>query len=297
MIRHDGAALLGPADAQDEPRIAILVLGCLLTVYDRCIQTIRTTWAARTTSSVDIYYVYGGQNPGPGHDVVDVERLIGQPRPHLQDGAVWVSGDIILCGASDLQSVQSNCVLRKRLLAFGYLANHENYDFVYTVCAGSYVDVEELKRYVRALPRTGVYHGPLNVHGATGYPFVSGSSILLSKDLAGELGRHAEEIWSTYPEDVADDVVIGHWVASRHCSESVDEIRARIGVSPRATSNETFVAPYGGQIMDFVTSPAYSQVPRGPSYHFHFHSRRMLWEMENFHRRFFAAPPGARENG
>src|SRR5262249_8911868 len=186
-----GAARRRPAR---EPKIAILVVGCLLPVYGRCIRAIRSTWGSRSIGSVDIYYVYGGQRVNLISDLMPIEALIGQPRPTLHDHEVWVSGDIILCGTADLDIEQRDCVLRKRLIAFGYLAGHARYEFVYTVCACSYVDVDVLRRYVDGLPADGVYQGPLGIHGPSGVPFVSGASMLLSRDLAAALSSRAQAI-------------------------------------------------------------------------------------------------------
>jgi hypothetical protein len=133
-----------------------------------------------------------------------------------------------------------------------------------------------------------VYHGALHVHGQSGYPFVSGASFLLSRDIAADLADNAGGILSAYPDAMPDDVVIGHFIASKYCSESVAEISRRIAIGTRPTENQTFVMPYGDGSVDFVTAPAYSHVPHERSYHFHFNSRRM-WEMENFHRRFFSS--------
>jgi len=180
--------------------------------------------------------------------------------------------------------------LRKRLLAFGYLANQRRYDFIYAVCATSYVDVSALKRYVGDLPSSGVYHGPLYVHGPSGFPFVSGASFLLSRDMAVALADNAEQILSTHAATMPDDVVIGHFIASRYCTASIADLADRIAAGTAPTDTQLFVAPPGHESVDFVTAPAFEQVPRAGSFHFHFHSRR-IWEMENFHRRFFAAQP------
>ena len=97
-----------------EPRIAILVLGCLLTVYDRCIKTIRATWGARAATNVDVFYLYGGQPAKTAEAITegigDVAHLIGRAPPPLKDGEAWASGDIILCGAADIFEGQLNCV-------------------------------------------------------------------------------------------------------------------------------------------------------------------------------------------
>jgi hypothetical protein len=287
MVPHNESVDASLRTDAHEPRIAILVLGCLLTVYERCIRMIRATWGAKAVKNVDVFYVYGAQNSKSCEEVLEVECLIGRPAPQLRDGEVWVSGDIILCGAADVFEVQRNCVLRKRLIAFGYLAGQQRYDFVHTVCATSYVDVEGLKRYAKSLPATGVYQGALHVHEPSGYPFVSGASLLLSRDVAADLADSAEAIISAYPDGMPDDVAIGHFVASKYCHESIAEIASRIASDRMPTDNQTFVIPYGVASMDFVMAPAYSHVPNELAYHFHFHSRRM-WEMENFHRRFFA---------
>lgn len=272
-----------------QPRIAILVLGCLLPAFERCIDVIRTTWGAHAIDGVDVFYVYGAQPTASGAALVPLEQLVDGPVPHLDDGEVWASRDVLLCGAADLFVDQPNCVLRKRLYAFGHLAVDRSYDFVHAVCASSYVDVAGLKRYVCDLPTWhGIYHGGLLVHEPTGYPFVSGASILLSRDIAGELGRRAPEILASYPESLPDDVVIGHVVASTRCAESLAEIGERIASGVKATANETFVVPNGWSSVDYVRADVESQVAQPQVFHYHFDSRRPshLWR---FHHRFFTA--------
>lgn len=292
MIPIDQPTGLRKAPAIDEPRIAILVLGCLLTVYDRCIKVLRSTWGSRVVRNVDIFYVYGGQISHPHRqDMVPIEQLIGGAAPTLQDGQAWVLGDVILCGAGDVREDQADGILRKRLIAFGYLAKHRDYDFIYTVCASSYVDVDALERYVRAIPRRGVYHGELNVDAETGHPFVSGASFLISRDVATHLADNASTILASYPDTLPDDVAIGHFIARTLAGAPPAEIARRIGAGIPATDNQTFLIPNGGHAsVDFVMAPADQQTPQDNVYHFHFNSQRM-WEMENFHHRFFAADP------
>jgi len=280
-----GSPRPGPA----QPRIAILVLGCLLPVYDRCIKVIRATWGALRRDGVDVFYVYGGHATPADPAMVGIEALIGRPRPEVADYEVGVYGDVILCGAADVYYGQPDCILRKRLAAFGYLAREARYDFVYTVCATSYVDVDVLRRYVDGLPVAGVYHGPLSVYPPSGTPFVSGASMLLSADLAAALAGSARAIVAANDPLEPDDVAIGRWIAANCCTESPAEIRRRMGSGRKATDNQTFVVPSGGGMVDFVEAPAHTQVPEPSAYHYHFHSRR-IWEMEQFHRRFFVPP-------
>ncbi len=270
------------------PRVAILVVGCLLPEYSRCIRAIRSTWGATSTDAVDIYYVYGTQRVNPAPGVMGIEELIGRPGPSLREHEAWVSGDVILCGAADLLAEQRDCVLRKRLIAFGYLANDGHYDFVYTVCACSYVDVGVLRGYVNELPASGVYQGPLGIHAASGAPFVSGASMLLSRDLAADLSRHAGAIIAANDGVEPDDVAIGRWIAEHHSHEPVRDICRRIAAGERATSGQTFVIPYGRGLTDYVLSPPVDQIPRPQTYHYHFHAQR-IWQLEAFHRRHFSA--------
>ncbi|MGE0449973.1 MAG: nucleotidyltransferase family protein [Vicinamibacterales bacterium] len=278
----------GEGGGRREPHIAILVVGCLLPVYHRCIQAIRSTWGARSGGRVDVYYVYGGQSTKPVSGLVPIEDLIGQPRPALRDDDVWVSGDIILCGAADLNIEQRDCVLRKRLIAFGYLARQARYDFVYTVCATSYVDVDVLGQYVDGLPPQGVYQGPVGIYEPSRIPFVSGASMLLSRDVAADLSIRAAAIVAANNGAEPDDVAIGRWVAENRCQEPVEEIYRRVIAGTRATRDQSFVVPYGQGLTNYVLSPPVDQVPKPQTYHYHFHSQR-IWQMEDFHQRYFGA--------
>jgi hypothetical protein len=44
-----------------------------------------------------------------------------------------------------------------------------------------------------------------------------------------------------------------------------------------------------------VLSPPVDQVPTPQTYHYHFHSQR-IWQMEDFHRRYFGSDVREREN-
>jgi hypothetical protein len=231
----------------------------------------------------------------PVSDLMPIEELIGQPRPTLHDHEVWVSGDIILCGTADLDTEQRDCVLSKRLLAFGYLTDQARYEFVYTICAASYVDVDVLRQYVDGLPADGVYQGPLGIHGPGRVPFVSGASMLLSRDIAADLSSHAQEIITATNGAEPDDVAIGRWVARNRCDEPLEDICRRIAAGERATGGQTFVRPYGRGLTSYVMSPPVDHVPQPQTYHYHFHSQR-IWQMEDFHRRYFGADVREREN-
>lgn len=279
-----------PQDGPPPPRLAILVLGCRLPVYDRCISAIRSTWGARPPADVDVLYLYGRQIFG-GLEGVDLDRVTGRSVPDPGENETVRSGDVIVCGTGDVYADQVDCILRKRLLAFAELTDHGEYDFVYNVCASSYVDVHELRRYVRGLPATGIYHGPLGVCGYSGYPFVSGASMLMSMDVVADLASSADEIIAANAGRHADDVAMGRWIAERHCEESVQDICDRIAAGERPTRGERFVLPNGRGMTNWVHPSREDRLPQPGVFHYHFHSQR-IGELESFHRRFFERVPG-----
>ncbi len=260
-------------------------------MYDRCIHAIRSTWGARPPVDVDVLYLYG-RPISSGQEGIDLGPVIGRAEPDLDENETVRLGDVILCGTGDVYADQVDCILRKRLLAFAALAELDEYDFVYTVCASSYVDVYELRRYVRGLPATGVYHGPLGVCGFSGYPFVSGASLLLSKDMVAHLAGAADEIIATNAGRHADDVAMGRWIAEALCEESLSDICDRIAAGEPATLGQAFVLPNGRGMTNWVQPSPKDRTPHPHVYHYHFHSRR-IGELERFHRRFFAPVPGA----
>lgn len=275
-----------PAAGAHHARTAILVLSCLDEVYSRCTEAARNTWAAAPSEEVDVFFVYGVHNHRFEPDPAAVRKLLGHPVPDLEDGEVRVESDVILCGCSDHVMDQSDCLLRKRLMAFGHLANVLKYDYIYTVCASSYVDSHELAGYVRGLPPRGVYHGPLGICGATGHPFVSGSSMLLSSDLAAFLAGCFEEMISFNEGAYADDVTIGYWIAEHHCQVPIPEICRNIHAGQQGFAGQAFVLPYGKGMTNFVERPVEEHLPTERMYHYHFDSRD-IGKMEAFHQKFF----------
>lgn len=266
------------------------MLGCRLPEYDRCIRAIRSTWGARPPADVDILYLYG-RPISSGQEGVDLSPEMGRAEPDLEENEAVRLGDLILCGTGDVYADQVDGILRKRLLAFAALADGGEYDFVYNVCASSYVDVQELRRYVQGLPATGVYHGPLGVCGSSGYPFVSGASLLLSMDVVADLAAAADEIIATNAGRHPDDVAIGRWIAETQCEESLPDICDRIAAGERATRGQAFVLPNGRGMTDWVEPSPEDRTPQPGVFHYHFHSQR-IWELLSFHRRCFEPVPG-----
>lgn len=254
------------------PNIAIVVLGCAAPPYDEMIGAMRSTWGSVEVPGVDVTYVYGNPSDERGRSVLAQLLDVDEP-PVVADGDVIRLGDILIAGCADSFNDEEDCLLRKRLLAFEQLLTDPDVDFVYTVCAASYVDQPELVKAAAALRAHDLFYGPLSFTEKSGAPFVSGSSMLLSRDLAERLVHDKDEIVEQNQFGWRDDVTFGHWVATRYCGMALAELLDGMWTRRRFEPEQIF---YGGarQTADFVRADHDQQQLRPGVYHYHFHSRR-----------------------
>ena len=274
-------------------RTAILVLGCASPPYDETIATIRNTWARTPYPGVDIFYVYGVPHEENAREVLEL-RVRGDWASVPKDGIARFE-DCLVADCADNIRQQEDCLLRKRLAAFGYLTRGGRYDFIYTVCATSYVDQEALIGYVGQLAPKKVFQGPLGVCQFSGMPYVSGASMLLSADVAEALASHRQTIIEENEFGYRDDVTIGTWVAQNLSDTSLPHIIAKIHEGVPATSDGTFVLPNrNGASIGLVTTPVEMHKPSKGAYHYHFHSQGSR-DMVRFHERFFDTPNTAND--
>src|ERR1700712_562138 len=126
-------------------RIAIVVLGCVSSPYDRTIDAIRQTWGSQRVLGLDIFYLYGHPHSEEGRRVL--AEYLGGSVPRVEDDGICHIEDVLIAGCADHINEQQDCLLRKRLSAFAYLSAGDRYDLIYTVCATSYVDQRQLVRY------------------------------------------------------------------------------------------------------------------------------------------------------
>jgi len=256
-------------DDTSNSRIAIVVLGCFLPVYMRAIETIRNTWASKKHSDIDIFYIYGAHGNGPEEQQV-AEELVGAPIEQLSAFEVRQFDDILLCGCADSISLQTDCLLRKRLIAFKYLSEKRNYDYIYTVCASSYVDQSELGRYVTSLNHENVFHGPVGVCQFSDMPYVSGASMLFSADLIRTLTKNMYSIIEQNQSAYADDVAIGRWIATNVSDGSLESIVEQIEAGERATTDDTFVRVRNRAMVNYVDTEILDHQRLPDIYHYHF---------------------------
>lgn len=261
--------------------VAILVLACASPPYDRMLQAIRSTWGKHPTEGMDLYYLYG--NPASGVPADELSRYLPGDLPVVPDDRICQIGDVLIAGCGDSMHEQKDCLLRKRLLAFDYLTDACDYDLVYTVCATSYVVTDELSRFIGAMPQPPAVAGAVSINQGATTPFVSGASMLLTADVARELGSHRKEIIDGNRYDFRDDVTIGHWVATRMSSIPLSTFIEDVTLIRPLRREHTFLN-VPDTTVDFVTLPSEDQRPVAGAYHYHFHSHKPH-DMERFHTR------------
>lgn len=259
-------------------RIATLVLGCASPPYDIMIDVIQNTWGKVKVPGVDMYYLYGNPNNDDARSVL--ARVTGGDVPHVADNDIRLIQNVLIVGCADNYEQQEDSLLRKRLIAFEYLASTGDYDLIYTVCATSYVNQGQLIDHANRLRPTRSISGAVGL-GSAGTPFVSGASMLLSVDVAKELGRNKFTIFEHNQFGLRDDLTIGHWIGT-HMSPVpyetlVHDIRARNPLTP-----DHIFAAYPHTTVDYVLAPAQTHQLVNDAFHYHFHSQRPN-DMIDFH--------------
>ena len=265
------------------PKIAILVLGCASGQYVGLIDTIRRTWGQKQVDGVDIYYLFGSVD-GEAERAV-LTRWLGGEIPPLGEGGIYELDKILVAGCPDSIHVQEDCILHKRLIAFGYLASQRDYEFIYTVCAASYVDQYELVRHVAQLDNRRLLAGAVGIDTSGCAPFVSGASMLLSADVARSLAENRIEVAKENRFGFRDDVAIGQWVGKHMSGVPMEVIIEAIRNDAKPPRESLFVSS-GYTTVNFVRAGAERIKPRSRVFHYHFHSAKGR-DMADFHERYF----------
>lgn len=267
--------------------VAVLVLGCLLPQYERCLDVIQGTWASKSSADIDVYYALGAHFDHTTASATAVEKYLGGEGPAVNAFEAKQIGSVIACGCADAIQLQGDCLLRKRLIAFHYLVDAGRYDFVYTVCASSYVDLAGLRYYIDSVDDEMLFHGPVGICEFTGRPYISGASMLFSIDLVERLVRDTSRILEDNGGRYADDVALGSWIARRFSDAGEERIVENVRAGRRATGDNTFVMPGPPGMIDYVGVDPERQVRVQGAHHYHFKTDA-IEQMAEFHQRYFA---------
>lgn len=265
-------------------RVAVIVQGCRLEQFEPSVAAIRETWAAEVHDDVDVFFTYG--NACDDHQLIDLEQIVGRPLPKVPDGEVRRHGNVLAVGCSDLIAHRSDALLGKRLLSLEYLLQRGSYEAFLLVCASSYVDQAALAEHVQQMPTEMVFQGPTFVAGETGKSMVSGSSMLMSRDLAQRLVDDAGAVITASSYRYADDVSISDWVGD-HISDTAPKARVkRLLAGESATTDNTFIQP-PVNMLDYRSMGVEKHVAVDGAYHYHFATDQPD-TMRAFHKRFYA---------
>ena len=171
-------------------KVIVMVLSADIHGYDVLIRSIRDTWAKFKPTNYEVLYYYGYRT--------------GYPQPE-KDSAI-IHQDCIICG---LQESIPNINL-KNFLAFKCLYDNFDFDYVFRCCAGSYVHLDNIERYVTItkLPTTQLYCGVIGTVGCV--QFASGSGFFMSRDVVKLLVDNP----SGFFYHPSDDVAIGQFLTS-----------------------------------------------------------------------------------
>jgi hypothetical protein len=172
----------------DNKKVIILVAADG-TDYKGLVNAIKETWGSSKIEGFEILYYYG--------------YLENYPRP--EPGSCIQVGDELICG------VGNNDVRNRNKIAFKYIIDNFNFDYMFRCCSGSYIVQERLEQFLQDKPKTGFYCGHYSRKGISKevmVPFVIGFNILLSKDLVELLVNNP----SGYFTDIDEDVAIGKFL-------------------------------------------------------------------------------------
>lgn len=266
-----------------QKRVAILVLGCASPPYDQTLRVIRRTWGSRPPPGIEVFYLYG--NVASGQPAGELSRWIGGDPPRVEPGGICHIDDVLIAGCADEIYDQEDCLLQKRLIAFDYIARKAEHDLIHTVCATSYIDLAQLLESAATLPETRAVSGVTGVDPECTAPYVSGASMLLTSDVARDLGSHREEIIAGNEYGFRDDLTIGLWIASKRSAVELPEFLDDVLEGRPLTREHIFITAPDTSI-DYVNAPREEHRPVPGAFHYHFH-RMHAAEMVRFHLRYF----------
>lgn len=264
-------------------RTAVVVQGCRLPQFEPSLRAIRETWAAATHPDVDVFFAYG--NGCDDHELTPLELASGELLPQVPDGEVMVDGDLLLVGCSDLVDHQNDSLLRKRLLSLQHLIDTDSHDAFLLLCASSYIDLDVLAEHVSTLDLDMRFQGPTFV-AESGRAIVSGSAMLLSRDMAQRLVSDGPAMLSASNYRYADDVSISDWVATHISDTEPAMIAERLLAGRQGTTDNTFVQPRVF-MLNYVEQEPHDHVKVDGAYHYHFATDKPS-TMRRFHEYAFA---------
>lgn len=176
----------------EHPKVLALVLSSDFPPYDSLVEAIKKTWGAFKSDCWRTIY-YWNRRKG--------EKIITGP-PILQ-------GDDLTVGCED--SIYS--VLRKTLIAYKFAIENLDFDYIFRCCCGCYVVPSLTLDFVSKKPKDRVWCGiTAPLPGDPSHRFVSGTGMILSKDVVKTLVENRAEMLKSPRPGYVDDVIVGDFL-------------------------------------------------------------------------------------
>jgi hypothetical protein len=152
--------------------------------YQDLVQAIRNTWGSSKLNGFEILYYYGYRQ--------------NYPRP--EPGQCIQVNDELICG------VKSYDVNNRNKIAFQYIYNNYDFEYLFRCCAGSYLNLKKMNEFLQNSPKINFYCGPVTlkiISKDETVPFAIGFGIFFSKDVVKLLIDNPLSFSYHHDEDVA----------------------------------------------------------------------------------------------
>lgn len=100
---------------------------------------------------------------------------------------------------------------KKTILAMDWVNQNYRYDYIYRSNLGSFINVENMKKFLQDKPKEKFYCGIIGKYIINNicFNFASGSGYFLSKDLVDIISKNIND----YPDQIVDDVAMGYFLS------------------------------------------------------------------------------------
>lgn len=196
----------------EQPKILALVLSTDFPPYDALVEAIKKTWGTFKSDRWRTIYYW---NRRKGEKIITGDPIL--------------NGDDLIVGCED--SIYS--VLRKTLIAYKFALENLEFDYIFRCCCGSYVVPDLTLDFVSKKPRERVWCGiTARIPGDPAHRYVSGTGMILSKDVVQMLVENSREVLSNPRPGYVDDIIVGDYLNKIGITPDLDAKRADNKCSP-----------------------------------------------------------------
>jgi hypothetical protein len=172
------------------PKVLGMVLCAEHDLYEKMTHTIKSTWGGWKSDSFKVKYYYG-------------RKKAIKPK----EGEIVIAGDDMICGCDE--TVDN--IMIKTLMAFEYVYNNFEFDYLLRTCCGAYVIPWRLLEKLEKANRTKFYFGRAARLSPTDSIWAHGFGYVLSRDMVKLMLDNKDEVLSS-AAGRHDDVAVGRFL-------------------------------------------------------------------------------------